>query len=188
MQKILVSGFEAFAGNEVNPTQDLVHSLVQSSHLQAVVLPVSFEKAWKSLESRIAEFRPDWVISFGVAARRETIDFERVALNFMDASIADNDGLLINELSIESSLPACVINELPFNQWKEALSDEFPVNISLSAGSFVCNHLYFHLLNSRQKYGYQAVFIHIPYASHHLGQESFQKFLTKFLQILNQSC
>lgn len=188
MPKILVTGFEAFAGNQVNPTQDLINSIIPTESLQPLVLPVSFETSWPSLEVKIEQMRPDWVISFGVAAKRQSIDLERVALNFMDASIVDNEGKLIKESAIHPDLPACFINDLPLNEWKQLLSPTYPVNVSLSAGSFVCNHLYFHLLNNRQKYEYRTLFIHIPYADESFPQPMFEEFLKTFLEILNRPC
>lgn len=188
MPKILVTGFEAFAGNQVNPTQDLISSIIPNESLQSLVLPVSFETSWPHLECKIEQMRPDWVISFGVAAKRQSIDFERVALNFMDASIVDNEGRLIEESIINTDLPECFINDLPLNEWKKQLSSSYPVNVSLTAGSFVCNHLYFHLLAHRQKYGYRTIFIHIPYANESFPQTMFENFLKSFLAILNRSC
>jgi pyroglutamyl-peptidase len=188
MPKILVTGFEAFAGNQMNPTQDLINSIEHSDSLQALVLPVSFEKSWPTLEHRIAKMRPDWVISFGVAAKRQSIDLERVALNFMDASVVDNEGKLIEESVIHPDLPACFINDLPLNEWRRKLSTHYPVNVSLTAGSFVCNHLYFQLLTHRQKYDYRTLFIHIPYADESFPQSMFEDFLKSFIEILNRSC
>lgn len=187
MKKILISGFEPFAGNQSNPTQDLALSLPNNDFLQSIVLPVSFQRGWNTLEEKIISMKPQWVISFGVAAKRQTIDFERVALNFMDASIPDNDGLLMKETFIDSQFPSCFINELPLNDWTTNLSNEFPVNVSLSAGSFVCNHLYFNLLKNKDFYNYQTIFIHLPYAQGAITQETFQKFLVNFLLILNQN-
>ena len=184
MPKILVTGFEAFAGNQVNPTQELIRSVAASDVLYPHLLPVSFEKGWSSLEAKIQEVRPDWVISFGVAAKRQSIDLERVALNFIDARIEDNEGKLIKESVIQADLPACFINDLPLNEWKEKLSGDYPINVSLSAGSFVCNQLYFHLLNHRSTYGYQALFIHIPYANEAFPQSLYESFLESFLGLL----
>lgn len=179
--RILLTGFEAFAGNSSNPTEDLVLSLRGREEIKTLVLPVSFEHAWKHLKKEIEIFKPQWVISCGVAAKRETIDLERVALNFIDASIVDNDGKLLGPRMISHDHPPCYINELPLNQLRKELSSKSPVNVSLSAGSYVCNYLYFQAMAHREQYQYQSLFIHFPYTNDRLTLDSFKDFMNELL-------
>lgn len=186
MSKILITGFEAFAGHSTNPTQVLVERFSKSPNLNTMVLPVSFDKAWEELHKVIQNFKPDWVISCGVAAKRETIDFERVALNLMDASIVDNDGRLMREMRISPDGPDCYLSDLALSDWKKELSDHFPVNISLSAGSYVCNYLYYQLMSFKAQYHYQTLFIHFPYPTASLTDETFFCFLQELIKKIDQ--
>lgn len=186
MKRILVSGFEPFAGNELNPTKELVVGLQEETNLKGIVLPVSFERAWEVLHQSIQEFRPEWVISCGVAAKRETIDFERVALNLIDAGIKDNDGRLIQESRISINGQEAYLNSLPLNAWKRRFVSEFPVNVSLTAGSYVCNYLYYKLMEHQTEFNYNALFIHFPYPSDMLSMEKMNKFLEEFIYLIDQ--
>lgn len=183
MKKILLTGFEAFAGNLSNPTHELMIEMEKRGY-QTQVLPVSFTQAWKELEVVIQKEKPQWMISCGVAANRETIDFERVALNFLDAGISDNDGNKPCEEVIAPEEPACFLSDLPLNQWKERLAKDYPVKVSLSAGSYVCNYLYYQLMRHRSVHGYRALFIHFPYTSDALPLSRFVEFMQDFLSML----
>lgn len=180
MKKKLLTGFEAFAGNDSNPTQDLMAELHELGH-QTLVLPVSFQKSWDGLLGIIKKEKPKWVISCGVAAKRETIDLERVAINFMDASIADNDGVLVQEEKISPHTPASYLSSLPLNDWQKSLSHNFPVKVSLSAGSYVCNYLYYQLMHHRNQYQYQCIFIHFPYPQGNLSLDLYVRFMEQLL-------
>lgn len=180
--RVLLTGFEAFAGNCTNPTEELVRKFSDGPHFKTLILPVSFEHAWNKLHQQIIGFRPDWIISCGVAAKRETIDLERVALNLMDASIVDNDGKLMKEMRISPHGPDCFLSDLPLSEWKENLAAHYPVKVSLTAGSYVCNYLYYQLMLHRTHYHYESLFIHFPYPSASLSEESFFDFMQAFLQ------
>lgn len=186
MKKIMLTGFEAFAGNASNPTEDLMKELAKSGH-QTFTLPVSFSKSWNELEQLIQKKRPHWVISCGVAAKRASIDLERVAINFMDASINDNDGFLPQELKIYPDAPDSYLSHLPLNNWKSVLEKDFPVKVSLSAGSYVCNYLYFQLMHHRTRYQYQCLFVHFPYPQEQLSLSLYKSFIEKLLEIVENS-
>lgn len=184
--KILLTGFESFAGISTNPTQVLVEKFSSHINLETMILPVSFAKAWDELHQVIQVSKPAWVISCGVAAKRESIDLERVALNFMDASIVDNDGRLMREVRISHEGPDCYLSELPLSDWKNELSSHYPVNVSLSAGSYVCNYLYYQLRHHQAQYQYQSLFIHFPYPTLSLSDETFFCFLQDFIKKIDQ--
>jgi len=186
VKRVLVSGFEPFAGNNLNPTKELVLELQEGPSLKCMVLPVSFERSWEVLHQSIKEFNPHWVVSCGVAAKRETIDFERVALNLIDARIKDNDGKIIEETKISSTGSEAYISDLPLNDWRKKLEKDFPINVSLSAGSYVCNYLYYKLMEHQAELNYHSLFIHFPYPSEALPIEKMGEFLQEFLLLIDQ--
>lgn len=185
MNKILLTGFEAFAGNASNPTQDLMIELAKLGH-DTIVLPVTFSSSWERLKEQILKSKPKWIISCGVAAKRETIDLERVAINFMDASIADNDGVLAQEEMILSQAPSSYLSKLPLNRWKDQLANDYPVKVSLSAGSFVCNYLYYQLMHHQDSLGYKCLFIHFPYYQGSLNLNRYSRFVDHLLTLVDE--
>lgn len=186
MNKILLTGFEAFAGNALNPTEQLMKELAKSNH-QTLILPVSFSKSWEELHQYIKEKKPRWIISCGVAAKRDTIDLERVAINLMDAGIRDNDGFLPQELKILQDAPDSYLSEISLNKWKAELEEDFPVKVSLSAGSYVCNYIYYQLMHHRTQFQYQCLFVHFPYPQKELSLAMYKSFVEKLLRIVESS-
>ena len=166
--RILISGFEAFGGRSTNPTALLVRNieigrLVVSSKLsvETILLPVTFERAFHVLEKKIKSFKPDMVLSFGLASSRHEIDLERIAINCLDAEIDDNNGHRPMDQLISPRGETAYFSTLPLRQFEMALKAKgIPVKISNSAGTFVCNYLFYKLMESQMtRY---AGFIHVP--------------------------
>lgn len=168
--KVLISGFEPFGGKELNPTSLLVHSLAQREieipsgmTVDQILLPVTFEESFHLLQNRINEFNPDVVIAFGMAAKRGAIELENVAVNKIDADIKDNSGVqpkneMINHAGAESYL-----STLPLQGIEGALkSAGLPVKFSQSAGTYVCNYVFYRLMETNQDTLRLCGFIHVP--------------------------
>ncbi|CAB4568339.1 MAG: pyroglutamyl-peptidase I [Actinobacteria bacterium] len=164
---VLVTGFEPFAGASLNPAELVVRELSQQEftdlELVTAVLPVQFELATKQLLALIDSHNPDVVLSLGQAEGRSSISIERIAINLADARIADNGGnQLVNQEIQSGGQPGC-FSTLPVIELVELLKDAgISVSQSLSAGSFVCNYIFYqmqsHLHNSKTQSG----FIHLP--------------------------
>lgn len=97
--KVLISGFEAFGEEKVNPTALLIEALKKNEIpipdgllIKAILLPVTFADSFTLLSTAIEDEKPDIILSFGVASGRDAIELERVAINCMDAKIPDNKG------------------------------------------------------------------------------------------------
>jgi pyroglutamyl-peptidase len=168
--RILVSGFEAFGGHEVNPTSLLIASLNNNEisyphnmNVRGMILPVSFQDSYETLRQAINEFNPDVVISLGLAEKRSSIELETVAVNFIHASIPDNKGRMpMNEKIIEDGLEA-YLSTLPIQGIENALKEaKLPVNISSSAGHYVCNYVFYRLMADNQESLRLCGFIHVP--------------------------
>ena len=160
--RILITAFETFGGAETNITQSILSLLPDSFAdwaVERVCLPVSFKRAPIVLREAIATYSPDLVIMLGQCPAGENIRLERFAINMMDSSKADNDGYIPNEETIYALQPLALQTPLPVKELVRLCTDNVqPVQISNSAGLYVCNRVYYEALYGKQK----ALFIHIP--------------------------
>lgn len=168
--RALVTAFEAFGGERVNASQAAVKRLPQSIKgmtFETLVLPTSFARAPAALAEGIARTAPDVVLCVGEAGDRHHLCLERVAINCCDARIADNDGMRpTGSHSIEGG-PAAYFSTLPLNPMLAALrAAGLASDISNSAGSFVCNHVFYALMHLAAAQGnrWRGGFLHVPYA------------------------
>ncbi|GAA5203898.1 pyroglutamyl-peptidase I [Microbacterium jejuense] len=171
MTTVLLTGFEPFGGDAANPSGEAVH-LVASRWsgpevLITAVLPVTFAGAGARLRELVAEHRPDVVIAAGLAGGRAAIGVERVAVNLLDARIPDNDGDQPVDVPSAPGAPAAHFATLPVKEIARRITaGGIPAEVSYSAGTFVCNHVFFTALEaaaSRTRAG----FVHVPWSSEH---------------------
>lgn len=168
MSTLLVTGFEPFGGDAVNPSGDAVRLLAERwDHPHALitdVLPVTFAGAAERLRALISTHRPDVVVATGLAGGRAAIGVERIAVNLADARIPDNAGMQpVDEPCIDGA-PAAAFSTLPVKAIAGAIrAAGIPAEVSHTAGTFVCNHVFFTALEA---VGDAAVagFIHLPWA------------------------
>lgn len=174
--RVLLSGFEPFGGAAHNPSQAVVQALdglglPGGEVIEGVVLPVAFEAAPARLAQAIEHARPRLVLALGLAADRQQISLERVALNLCDASIADNAGARPVDCPVLEGGPPALFATLPLRAMLAALHEAgLPAQLSLSAGSFVCNALLYRLLYALAETRVPAGFMHLP-PTEHLGFE-----------------
>jgi pyroglutamyl-peptidase len=143
---VLVTGFEPFGGAPVNPSGELARRLAElghpDCHIIGEVLPVSFAQAPGLLAAAIDAHDPDIVVMLGLAENRRAITPERIAINLADAAMADNDGTRLTDAPLEPHGPAARFALLPVTQIARAIASAgIPAEVSLSAGSYVCNAL-----------------------------------------------
>ena len=143
---ILVTGFDAFGENEINPSALVVDALAETgqSGLLTAVLPTSYREAEKQIQTLIRRHKPGRVLMLGLASNARTIRLEQVALNLNDCSAPDNDGEVRLGQRIADEAPIGHWNSLPLNKMAriaERLGHE--VEFSRDAGGFVCNHVFF---------------------------------------------
>lgn len=169
MMKILLSGFEPFGESPINPSQVLIESMAKKKfsqgECQAVILPVDRDRGPEALLAAVDSYSPDIVLSFGLAIGRAKISLERVALNLMDFRIPDNAGARAQDEPVIRNGPAAYFSTLPLRTlYNVLLKNHLPVDLSLSAGAYLCNQVYYSLLHEiavRQK-PIRAGFIHLP--------------------------
>lgn len=167
---VLLTGFEPFAGASVNPSAEAVALVAEhwdgTETLVTAVLPVAFGRSTTTLAALLAEHAPDVVIATGLAGGRTAISLERVAVNLIDARIPDADGAQpIDEPSLPGGAPAGM-SSLPVKAIVAAIGAAgVPVELSLSAGLYVCNHVFMHLTAWADARGARAGFIHLPWGT-----------------------
>ena len=159
---ILLTAFEPFGGAESNITQSVLSLLPDSIAdwaIEKVCLPVSFERAHIVLREAITTYSPDVVIMLGQCPTGENIRLERFAINMMDSTKGDNDGYIPDEETIYADQPLALQTPLPIKELERFCIDNVqPVQVSNSAGLYVCNRVYYEALLLHK----QAIFVHIP--------------------------
>ena len=166
MRKILVTGFEPFDKSSLNPSKSIVRELEQDSslvNLETLILPVDFKSAAKLLIEKVDSAKPDVVICLGQAEGRSAITPERVAINIDDARIPDNAGNFPKNTEIISGGADGLFSTLPVYEIVEKLSrSDIPSSISYSAGTYVCNNVFYLIQSHCKDKNIKSGFVHIP--------------------------
>ena len=167
--KILVTGFDPFGGEKINPALEAVKGLadtIKGAEIKKLEIPTVFNKSAEVVQKAIEEFQPDYVLNIGQAGGRYEISPERVAINVDDARIADNEGNQPIDAPVKEDGDAAYFTQLPVKAMVTAIKNAgIPGAVSNTAGTFVCNHIMYqvqymiHTNFPKIKGG----FIHVPY-------------------------
>jgi pyroglutamyl-peptidase len=168
--RVLVSGFEAFDGRNLNPTQRLIEAIERQEiihpeeiELKGILLPVRFLDSYDILKKQVDLFNPDVILSFGLAAGRSAIELEEVALNLINSTTPDNNGVIITNSPITLNGAESYQSTLPILGIEGKLKEAgLPAKISKSAGTFVCNYLFYKMMEDNQDTQRLCGFIHVP--------------------------
>jgi pyroglutamyl-peptidase len=170
MTRVLLTAFEPFGGEQVNPSQLAVQRLaaegVDGVELVTAFLPVVYDTAGDALRAAIAEHDPDLVICAGEAGGRFGITPEKVAINRNDTVLPDNAGRAPVDEPIEADGPVGYFTGLPVAAIVEALRDAgIPAEVSWTAGAYLCNHVFYSLMHliATERTGLRGGFVHVPY-------------------------
>ena len=167
--KALVTGFDPFGGDEVNPSSLAVGKLkkrIGSLAVHTVELPTSYARSAEVLRAAIAKTKPDIVLCVGQAGGRTELCLERVAINIQDARIRDNDGKQPIDKPVVADGPAAHFTTLPIKACVAAMRKAgLPAAVSNTAGTFVCNHIFYALMDIAASHPapMRGGFLHIPY-------------------------
>ncbi|MDR3388442.1 MAG: pyroglutamyl-peptidase I [Rudaea sp.] len=166
----LVTGFEPFDGEPVNPSREIARALdgelIAGHRIVGAVLPTGFARALPVLDTLIDARRPALVLALGLAGGRSGISLERVAINLIDARIADNAGEQPVDVPVVENAANAYFSTLPLKAMLARLAAAgIPATLSHTAGTFVCNQVFFGLadriaMRDRQLRG---GFIHVPW-------------------------
>jgi pyroglutamyl-peptidase len=160
--KILLTGFEPFGKATSNPSGEIVKQ-ISGDNIVTAILPVAYAKSAERLLALIEEHNPDVVICLGQAEGRTEITPERVAINLDDARLADNEGVLRSDIKIIDGGPDAYFSTLPVKEIVEAIKAKgVPAAVSLSAGAFLCNHVFYVAQNKFAGSNVRSGFVHVP--------------------------
>jgi len=172
-RRVLMTGFEPFGGDVINPALEAVRRLngktmpgTNGYQIVSEAIPVVYGRSLTTLANAIDTWNPEIVICVGQAGGRTSITPERVAINVDDAPIPDNSGQLPIDQIIAKNGPAAYFSTLPIKKIVETIRDaHIPASVSNSAGTYVCNHLFYglmHLIATKHPQ-VRGGFIHIPF-------------------------
>jgi pyroglutamyl-peptidase len=164
---ILLTGFDPFGGEAINPSWEVARALngqfIGAAQVHARQLPTSFTGAPVALGRALDALAPVLVVALGQASGRAEISIERVAVNLIDARIPDNDGQRPLDQPVRADAPAGYLSTLPVKAMRDALRQAgHPAGLSLTAGAFVCNQVFFELQHRLAGTGVRSGFIHLP--------------------------
>lgn len=166
---LLLTGFEPYDGDGDNPSWQVAQSLhgerLGTLRVVAHRLPTRFASAPAALHAAIDAHAPDLVICLGQAGGRCKLSLERVAINLIDARIADNDGHQPIDIAVDDEGPAAYFSTLPLKSMLDAMQQaDVPVHISHSAGTYVCNQVFYALMHRLAGSHVRGGFIHVPFS------------------------
>lgn len=166
-KRLLVTGFEPFGGQAVNPAWEAVSRLpdaVGDWRIERLQVPTAFGEAGRAVLQKADRVGPDAILCVGQAGGRDAVTPEMAALNLRHASIADNAGAMPKDEPVCIGGPTAYFSTLPAQAMAEAVADAgIKARVSYSAGVFVCNDLFYSLLHQLAGTPVRVGFIHVPY-------------------------
>ncbi|BCA85833.1 pyrrolidone-carboxylate peptidase [Enterococcus saigonensis] len=167
--KILITGFDPFGKEKINPALEVVRRLpdeILEAKIIKLEIPTVFEKVGLTIEKAIKENQPDVVINIGQAGGRFAITPEKVAINLADARIADNAGYQPLDKTIFSDGKTAYFTQLPVKAMVAAMqAEKIPAEVSYTAGTYVCNYVMYYVqyLIDKKYPSLKGGFIHVPF-------------------------
>jgi len=176
--KLLITGFEPFNGQTINPSREVAAALAErgiaGAELRTLVLPVDAERAPELLLEAMDAWRPDAALCLGEAGGRASISIERVAVNLLDFRIPDNAGHQPVDVPAVEGAPDAYFSTLPTRAMFQAVRDAgVPAELSMTAGTYLCNLASFRLLHyaATKDLGCRAGFVHLPFLPEQAARE-----------------
>ena len=162
MNKVLLTGFEPFGTATSNPSGEIVKQIT-GDNIVTAILPVTYAQSAERLLALIEQHNPDVVICLGQAEGRAQITPERIAINLDDARLPDNAGVQRSDVKILDDGPDAYFTSLPIKEMVDAAKAAgVPASVSLSAGAFLCNHVFYVAQNKFAGSNVRSGFIHVP--------------------------
>ena len=167
MKTLLVTGFEPFGGQTVNPSWEAVALLPETIGqwtLYKMRIPVEYDTAPRQVLEKARELAAEAVISVGQAGGRNAVTPEVIGIDLREAAIPDNAGRLCKGEPIDEKGPDGIFSTLPVREMVAAIGEKgIPSKLSYSAGAYVCNDVLYNLLRYFEGTPVRAGFIHVPY-------------------------
>ena len=167
VKTILLTGFEPFGGEAINPSWEVARALhgemIGGARVEALQLPCVFGESIQVLGETMRQRQPGLVLALGQATGRSALSLERVAINLIDARIADNAGRQPIDEPVIAGAPAAHFTKLPVKAMVAGLrAAGYPAELSFTAGSFVCNEVFFGLMQLLSGKAIRGGFMHLP--------------------------
>ena len=167
MKKLLITGFDPFGGEQINPSWEAVKALpdrIGDYHITKMEIPTVFGTAARMVIDQAKELVPDVIISVGQAGGRKAVTPEVIGINLREAGIPDNAGNQPVNTPVVPGGPDAYFSTLPVREMVQSIrTAELPAALSYSAGAFVCNDVLYTLLHHFAGTGTRVGFIHIPF-------------------------
>lgn len=159
---MLLTGFEPFLNDTINPSQLLVQRLASElSQVRSVVLPVHFENAYSVLNQELLEHKPRCLVMFGQASGRSCLNLEKIALNWIQSDDADASGVIPQTGKIKPQAELALMTAVDVDEVNLHMKNQgFQAAVSFSAGTYVCNNLYYKVLSNHPQI--KSLFVHVP--------------------------
>ena len=166
-KKLLITGFDPFGGETVNPSWEAVRLLpeeIGTFRLTKLQIPTVFGRAAETVLAAAEKLQPDVILCIGQAGGRSGVTPEVVAINLREARIPDNAGNRPSDVPVVKDAPAAYFSTAPVRAMVQAINDEgIPAALSYSAGTFVCNDVLYSLLHHYHGTQTKVGFIHVPF-------------------------
>ena len=170
MTKVLLTGFEPFGKATLNPSGEIVKQ-ISDDNVVTAILPVAYTQSAEALLALIEHHKPDVVISLGQAEGRTQITPEKIAINLDDARLADNEGVTRIDEPILVGGPDAYESTLPIKEFVTAINAVgVPAAVSLSAGAFLCNHIFYVAQDALNGTKVRSGFVHVPLMDEQAGE------------------
>ena len=167
MKHLIITGFDPFGGETVNPSWEAVSRLpdtIAGYRLTKLQIPTVFGLASRTVLDAAESDRPEVILCVGQAGGRDAVTPERIAVNMASATISDNAGASPREEPILPGGPDGIFSTVPVAKMAQAITDAgLPGKISNTAGTFVCNDTLYRLLSHFAGTGTKVGFIHVPH-------------------------
>lgn len=174
MKRILVTGFDPFGGQPVNPAREAVLRLpdtVGGYEITKLEIPTVFGLAAETVLQAASERHPHAILCVGQAGGRSAVTPEVVAINLREATIPDNAGNIPVNTPVVENAPAAYFSTIPVRDMVQAVKERgIPCALSYTAGTFVCNDLLYTLLHRYRDTDVRVGFVHIPYLPEQAGE------------------
>lgn len=167
MKNLLITGFDPFGGEKINPAWEAVSRLperIGHYSIHPLQIPTQFSAAFQKILKAAEEIHPDIIISIGQAGGRKAVTPEMVAINWKDSRITDNAGIMPIDEKICEDGPDAYFATVPVRKMTNAIEAAgLPGTVSYTAGTFVCNEVMYSLLHHFKQTTVLSGFIHVPF-------------------------
>ena len=174
MKKLLVTGFDPFGGETVNPSWEAVRLLLEKIgeyELTKLRIPTEFDKAAKTVLEMARKEKPEVILCIGQAGGRAGVTPEVVGINLREMRIPDTAGFQPKNVPVDADGPVAYFATVPVREMVEAIrSAGIPASLSFSAGAFVCNDVLYSVLRDCDGKGISVGFIHVPFLPEQAGE------------------